>query len=249
MKKYELVVCELKNRVAYIGLNRQNARNALNYNLLDEIVHACESANDDHEVGAIVIYSMVNNVFSAGADLKERDDMTDEQIRKRRIFASKCYARLEAIEKPIIAAVDGKVIGGGGEIIGCCDFIIGSDRSTYRYTEVAVGSVGATQRITRFIGKQRAKELLFTGREIGAQEAWQIGLIARVLPVENFMCAVEQTAQIVANRSPITLAASKKAINMAAEVSSEQGVLIEQLAIELNIAKGPKTSGKNIERQ
>ncbi len=241
--EYKFIATECRRGIAFIGLNRPEARNALNYGILAEIVRACQAADENPEVNVIVIHSLVKGAFSAGADLKERTGMTDEQVKKRRVYAKQCYAQLEQIEKPMIAAVDGKVIGGGGEISGCCDFILGSDRSTYRYTEVTVGSVGATQRVTRFIGRQRAKELLFTGREIDSEEAWRIGLIARRLPHENFMEQVEEIAATVASRSPVSLAVTKKAINMAAEAAPEHGVLVEQLAIELNIAKGQWRQG------
>lgn len=238
MKEYQYVKIHDKDRVRWIGLHREETKNALNVGLLSDIVDACQEADDDPSVGAIVIYSCVKGVFSSGADLKERKGMTDSQVKKRRVFARDCYDKLEKIEKPMLAAVEGKVIGGGGEIIGCCDIILGSEESSYRYVEVVVGSVGATQRITRLIGKQRAKELLFTGRTIDAREAYEYGLIARCLPGNNFREQVQEIAALIASRSPVSLAVTKKAVNMAEEAAPEHGVLVEQLGIELNIAKG-----------
>jgi enoyl-CoA hydratase/carnithine racemase len=121
--------------------------------------------------------------------------------------------------------------------MGTSDFIISSDRATYRYVEVPVGSVGATQRVTRFVGIQRAKELLFTSRIIDAQEAWQIGLVARLLPADNFMRQVGEIVEQIATYPPVTIMATKKAIKIAWEASPEHGVLFEQVAIDLNIAR------------
>lgn len=243
MNTYQNILIHDENKVRWIGLNRQEAKNALNFGLLTDLVQACREADDDPEVGVIVVYSCVTNVFSAGADLKERRGMNDRDVKRRRVFARDCYEHLEKIEKPLLAAVEGKVIGGGGEIIGCCDIILGSENSSYRYVEVVVGSVGATQRITRLVGRQKAKELLFTGREIGAHEAYEIGLIARVLPEENFLVRVQEIASLIASRSPVSLAVTKKAVNMADEAAPEHGILLEQLGIELNIAKGSWKEG------
>lgn len=243
MKEYENVQVHDQGKVRWVGLNRKSAKNALNVGLLTDIVEACQEGDEDPVVGAIVIYSCLGNIFSAGADLKERKGMIENQVKKRRVFAKECYERLERIEKPLLAAVDGKVIGGGGEIIGSCDIIFGSEQSSYRYVEVVVGSVGATQRITRLVGRQRAKELLFTGREIEAKEAYEIGLIARLLPKEKFLEQIQEIAQSIASRSAVSLAVTKKAINMAAEAAPEHGVLMEQLAIDLNLAKGDWREG------
>jgi enoyl-CoA hydratase len=241
--EYEYIQIHDKGNIRWIGLNRKESRNALNAQLLQEFVFACEKANDDEAVGAIIIYSCLSNVFSAGADLKERQGMDDIQVKHRRRFARDCYERLERIDKIMIAAVDGKVIGGGNEILGCCDIVFASDKSTFRYVEVLVGSVGATQRLTQAVGKQRAKELMFTGREIDSKEAYAIGLIARYCVSDNFYEEIQKTAEVIASRNPVTLCMSKKAINMAFEAAPEQGMLMEQVCIELNLALGNPSKG------
>lgn len=231
------LVVEYRDGVAYIGMNRIEARNALNYALLGELAAACTAADESEEIGVIVIHSLVPGVFCAGADIKERREMTDAQVKKRRIFARDTYNTLEGLNKPLIAAIDGKCMGGGCEIIGTCDILLSSEASTFRYVEVAVGSVGATQRVTRFVGRQHANELLFTGRTIGAAEALQMGLVARMLPNEGFMAQVEEIAAKIASHPRVTLVTTKKAIKMAATCPPEQGVMFEQLAIDYNIAK------------
>lgn len=237
MEEYSFVDVRYKNGVAYVGLNRPEARNALNYQLLDEIMHACTDADNCDDIGVIVIHSLVEKVFCAGADIKERREMTDAQVVRRRQFARDVYNSLENLEKPLIVAVDGKCIGGGCEIIGCADIILSSDNSTYRYVEVAVGSVGATQRVTRFVGRQHANDLLFTSRTIDAAEAWNMGLVARMIPAVEFMDTVVQVAEQIASHPRVTLLATKKAIKMAAYASPEQGVMFEQMAIGYNLAK------------
>lgn len=240
---YKLLKVDKRRGIAFIGLNRQDCRNALNVGILQEIVRAFQEADQDPEVRVIVVYSLVNGVFSAGADLKERTGMNEEQVKKRRAFAAECYEKLERVEKPTIAAIDGKNIGGGGEIAGSCDIIVASERATFRYTEVTVGSVGATQRITKLVGRQRATELLLTGREIDSEEALRIGLIARRFKTENFMEQVEEMAAVIASRPPLSVSLSKKVIKMAGEVTLQQGVLYEQMAIEVNIHKGKWREG------
>ena len=163
--------------------------------------------------------------------------MTDEQVVQRRIFARDSYDALEHLNKPLIAAINGKCMGGGCEIMGACDIILTSELSTFRYVEVAVGSVGATQRVTRFVGRQHANELLFTGRTIGADEAYNMGLAARILPSENFMEHVAETAEMIASHPRVTLLATKKAIKVAASAPPEIGVMYELMAIDYNLAK------------
>lgn len=237
MEQYSMINVNYENGVAYIGMNRQEARNALNYQLLDEIMHACIDADNCEEIGVVVLYSQVPSVFCAGADIKERRSMTDEEVVKRRQFARDVYSTLENLEKPLIVAVDGKCIGGGCEIIGSADLIFSSDISTFRYVEVAVGSVGATQRVTRLVGRQHANDLLFSSRTIDAEEAWHMGLVARMFKQEEFMANVTETAEKIASYPRVTLLATKKAIKMAAYTSPEQGVMFEQMAIGYNLAK------------
>lgn len=242
-EEYKLLRVEQRQGIAFIGLNRQDSRNALNVPLLTEIVRAFQEADNDPEIRTIVVHSLVDGVFSAGADLKERKGMNEEQVKLRRAFAADCYEKMERVTKPTIAAIDGRNIGGGGEIAGSCDIIVASERASFRYTEVTVGSVGATQRITRLIGRQRATELLLTGRTIDAEEALRIGLIARKFASENFMAQVEEMAAVIASRPPVSVALSKQVIKMAAEVTPQQGTLFEQMAIEVNIYKGKWREG------
>ncbi len=240
---YEHLLVEYRNGAAYLGMNRPEARNALNYGLLRELAQAAREADEADEIGAIVIYSAVDGIFCSGADIKERRGMTDAEVKRRRIFARDTYAALEGVNKPLIAAVDGKYLGGGGEIIGSCDILYCSERATFRYVEVAIGSVGATQRVTRLVGRQLANELLFTGRTIDAQEALRIGLVARVFPAEDFLQEVSKWAETIASHPRVTLMASKKAIRAAATCPPEQGVMFEQMAIDLNLAKNDWRSG------
>ncbi|MDR1321051.1 MAG: enoyl-CoA hydratase/isomerase family protein [Gracilibacteraceae bacterium] len=237
MNEYKFLDVSCRDGAALIGMNRAEAKNALNYGLLTEIVAACREADANEEIGVIILYSQIAGVYCAGADTKERRAMTDEEVKKRRIFARDCYDSLEKINKPLLTAVDGKCIGGGCEIIGTCDIILSSERASFRYVEVAVGSVGATQRVTRFVGRQHANELLFTGRTIGAAEAFAMGLVARILPAETFMEEVIKVGGQIASHPRATLLATKKAIKMAATAPPECGVMFEQMAIDYNLLK------------
>jgi len=132
IEEYKLLQVEKRQGIAFIGLNRQDCRNALNVPILQEIVRAFQEADLDPEVRVIVVYSLVDGVFSAGADLKERNGMNEEQVKSRRAFAAECYEKLERVGKPTIAAIDGKNIGGGGEIAGPCGIIVTQEKANFR---------------------------------------------------------------------------------------------------------------------
>ena len=133
-------------------------------------------------------------VFCAGADLKERQGKDEAWVRQRRLASFAAYEAIERCSKPVVAIVQGPAIGSGGEIAMACDFIVASDFVTFRFPEPQWGTVGATQRLQRVIGKRRAKELLFTGRTMPVEEAYALGLVARVVPADELPASAEAIA-------------------------------------------------------
>lgn len=193
MSAYQTLQTSLGDGIARVVLARPEARNALNLAMCEELLAWFEKTDLDPEVRCVLILAQ-GPVFCAGADLKERRDKDDAWVRRRRKKSFAAYDAIAACRKPVIAVVDGPVVGSGGEIAMSADFVIASTHASFRFPEPQWGTVGATQRLQRVVGKRRAKELLFTGRTMAAQEAYQAGLIARLLPPEDLPAAVEEVA-------------------------------------------------------
>lgn len=175
MSAQPAVDLRIEGAVATILLNRPDQRNALNMQMCVELEAASRHAEEVDGVRVVVIRG-AGPSFCAGADLKERRTMTEEQVRERRMRAFAAYAALEALTKPCFAVVHGPAYGSGAEIATACDFAIAGATATFCYPEATRGTVGATQRLPRIVGPRMAKDLMFTGRVIDAAEAQRIGL-------------------------------------------------------------------------
>jgi enoyl-CoA hydratase len=172
------VLVELRDGVATIALNRPESRNALNRAMCDALVAAARGM--DASVRLVLVRGK-GPVFCAGADLKERQGMTEAEVRERRLKAFAAYAALEALPMPAIAVLEGAAVGSGCEIAAACDFIVATPQASFRVPEAIRGTVGATQRLPRILGKRLAKDLMFTGRMLSADEAERHGLVARLV--------------------------------------------------------------------
>ena len=166
--------------VATLTLDRPEARNALNRAMCDDIVAATAAARDDAEVRLVLIRGS-GPVFCAGADLKERKGMAPDEVRARRLAAYAAYGAIESLPMPAIAVVHGPAIGSGCDIAAACDFVIATPQATFATPEALWGTVGATQRLPRILGKELAKDMMFTGRKLGAEEARAAGLVTRIV--------------------------------------------------------------------
>ncbi|MGG1663692.1 enoyl-CoA hydratase/isomerase family protein [Brevibacillus sp. NRS-1366] len=235
--EFETILLQREGAIAYVILNRVEQRNALNSKMLQELSEVCIALDRDEEVRVIVIRSACPGVFSASADVKEREGMTTtEQVRRRRLLARSTYESLQRIEKPMICAVNGKNYGGGCEIATACDFIISSENASFRYPEVIYGTLGATQRIPRSVGKSRAKYYLLTGKTISAEEAYRIGLTAVLVPEQEFEETVRTTAETIASYPPLAIRLTKKSIDVGMEVDMISATDFEIQAIETIIS-------------
>jgi len=228
----ELTVEE--NGVATVLLNRPESRNALNVRMCGELVRVTEQIEADERI-RVVVFRGAGPAFCAGADLKERKDMTLSDMTARRVAGFSAYDAIEKISRPAIALVHGPAFGSGCEIIGACDFAWATPQATFRYPEVSWGTVGATQRISRIAGIRVAKELLFTGRIFDAQEAREFGLINRIVPQEQIEERLQEMAAHIANAKPLTVQLTKHSINAGVETTREGAMAIELLAIEKNL--------------
>jgi enoyl-CoA hydratase len=183
---YETIIVEIAEGVALITLNRPDALNALNSQLLRELATAVEKADASEKVRCIVLTGS-DKAFAAGADIKEMADKTFVEMYRENFFGAETD-RFIKTRKPIIAAVSGYVLGGGCELAMMCDFIIASDTAKFGQPEINLGvmaGLGGTQRLTRFVGKSKSMEMHLTGRFMNAEEAEKSGLVSRVVPVKK----------------------------------------------------------------
>ncbi|MBT3240175.1 MAG: enoyl-CoA hydratase [Chloroflexi bacterium] len=233
MTEYSSILVETRENVGLIRLNRPRAFNALNTELITELVDALQKFDQQDGVGAIVITGN-DKVFAAGADIKEMAESTVVDRIKNDSIA--ILSKIRQVKKPIIAAISGWALGGGCELAMACDMIIASETAQFGQPEINLGVIpgaGGTQRLTRIVGKAIAMEMILNDRRLTAEEALQMGLINRVVPVEIYLEETLKMAQEIAVRAPIAVQFAKKAINQAYESSLSDGLEDERQAFYL----------------
>ena len=220
--------------VATLWLARPDNRNALNLAMCRELTAACEALEADDNVRVVVVRGQ-GVAFCAGADLKERQGMSPAEMVARRVEGFTAYGAIEALSKPVIAAVHGPAFGSGCEIAASCDFVLATTAAAFKYPEVGWGTVGATQRLPRIVGRRMAKELLFTGRVVDAQEALQLGLVNHVYASDEFDARIAEFVERIAAANPLTVRLTKKSIDNGLDTTREGAMAIELLAIQENL--------------
>ena len=220
----------IANGVATIALNRPEVRNALNLEMCDALIETTKSLD------ARLVFVRGNGpVFCGGADLNERKGKSEQWVRERRMRAFAAYAALEALPMPCIALVHGAAIGSGVEIAAACDFIVATADATFRTPEAQRGTVGATQRLPRILGKRLAKDLMFTGRALAAQEARDAGLVARIGDLDEERRAI---AESILKAPALALKLAKRTIDRGIELDPKGALEVELEAIEEQLAAG-----------
>ena len=232
---------ELRDHVATFTLNRPEARNALNNALAAALHAACRRAVA--EDARLVLVRAIGPVFCAGADVKERAGMEEDAIRARRIRAFAAYDALEHLPMPTVAVVHGPAIGSGAEIAACCDFVVATPAAQFRTPEAVRGTVGATQRLPRAIGKRLAKDLMFTGRAMGAEEARAIGFVTRLVAPEALEDELAAIAKTITAAPPAALRLAKRCVDEGVEMHPRGALATEILAIEENLFSGDWKAG------
>ena len=226
---FETIIVEVEDHVALIKLNRPDALNALNAELLSELCQALRDADQNDKVRSIVITGS-EKAFAAGADIKEMSEKTFVDVFLSDLFGEQGDA-INKIRKPIIAAVSGYALGGGCELAMMCDFIIASDTAKFGQPEINLGviaGIGGTQRLTRFVGKSKSMDMHLTGRFMDAEEAERSGLVSRVVPAKKLMDEAMGAAQKIAEKSILSSIAAKEAVNRAYETTLSEGLLYER---------------------
>jgi len=216
--------------VAAITLNRERALNSLNAALLEKLRAALEDAESDGTVRSIVITGAGSRAFCAGADVKELKDKSQAEAKDLSLWFQDITNYMERLRKPIIARINGFCLGGGLELAMACDFRIASDNSIFGLPEVNLGIIpggGATQRLTRLIGKTKAMEMLMTGEQIDAEEALRLGLVNRVVPANELDTAVNALLSELQAKSALTLGILKLVVNNGLKMSFERALSYE----------------------
>jgi enoyl-CoA hydratase len=241
---YDTLTVEIEDHIALIKLNRPDAMNALNTQLLTELSKALRSADANEKVRCIVLTGS-EKVFAAGADIKEMSEKTFVEAFASDLFGAEVETMLR-VRKPIIAAVSGYALGGGCELAMMCDFIIAADTAKFGQPEVNLGvvaGIGGTQRLTRFAGKSKSMDMHLTGRFMSADEAERSGLVSRVVPAKKLMEEAMGAAAKIAEKSLITVMAIKEAVNRAQETPLREGLLFERRLFHALFATEDQSEG------
>ena len=243
---YENIIYDIEDNIALITFNRPKALNALNDALLSELSDVLDDVSGNADIRVLILTGAGDKSFVAGADITELAKFNSLEAK---LFSEKgqvAIFKLQALSIPVIAAVNGFALGGGSEIALACDFIYASENAKFGLPEITLGIIpgfGGTQRLPRLIGQNAAKELIFTGKMIAAEEAKELGLVNHVFPADALMDQVRKTAQAIASRGRVSLRAAKQAINRGMNVDIVTGCQIEVEAFALCMASPDAKEG------
>jgi enoyl-CoA hydratase len=228
--EYQTIIYQIKEEIATLTFNRPKVLNALNEECLKELSHAIDAIAGDEDIRVLILTGTGEKSFVAGADITE---FLKFNVLKAKLFSEEGHRlvnKLQDLPIPVIAAVNGFALGGGCEIVLACDFIYASENAMFGLPEINLGIIpgfGGTQRLPRIIGKNRAKEMIFTGKMISAAEAHAIGLVNKVCPQDQLMNDVLKVAGTIVSKGKVSLRAAKQAVNNGMDVDLKTGCRIE----------------------
>jgi enoyl-CoA hydratase len=225
---YETILTETRGKVGLVTLSRTSALNALNGQLLTELLSAAQAFDADQEIGAIVVTGS-EKAFAAGADIKEMQSRDYAEMYLGDFFSG--WEDFTRIRKPVVAAVAGYALGGGCELAMMCDFIIASENAKFGQPEITLGVIpgmGGSQRLTRFVGKSKAMDMCLTGRMMDAAEAERCGLVSRVVPTAELLDTALKAAARIADFSLPAVMMAKEAVNRSYETTLAEGLRFER---------------------
>ena len=240
---YETILVDREERVGIITLNRPQALNALNTQVMNEVTSAAAEFDADPGIGAIIVTGNAK-AFAAGADIKEMASLSFSEVFDADFFAA--WSRLAAVRTPTIAAVAGYALGGGCELAMMCDLLIAADTAKFGQPEIKLGvlpGMGGSQRLTRAIGKAKAMDLILTGRTIDAAEAERSGLVSRVVPADDLLTEAKAVATTISQMSRSAARMAKEAVNRAFESTLTEGLLYERRLFHSAFATDDQTEG------
>ncbi len=225
---YETIETETQGRVATIRFNRPDQLNALNTQVMDEVLKATTAFDADPDIGCLILTGN-DRAFAAGADIGELLVQDYASMQASDFFGG--WDRFAALRIPKVAAVSGYALGGGCEVAMMCDVILASDTARFGQPEIKIGcipGIGGTQRLTRLIGRARAMDMILTGRMIDAYEALQMGLVSRVVPQDTLIETAQDAAQTIAGYAPDIVQMARSCVNMAEQSQLETGIRYER---------------------
>jgi enoyl-CoA hydratase len=240
---YETILVSQTDRVGTITLNRPEALNALNSQVMAEVTAAAAEFDADAGIGAIIITGSAK-AFAAGADIKEMAALSFSDVFGSDFFAA--WGKLADVRTPLIAAVAGHALGGGCELAMMCDVLIAADTAKFGQPEIKLGvlpGMGGSQRLTRAVGKAKAMDMILTGRTIDAAEADRIGLVSRVVPADDLLAQANAVATTISQMSRSASRMAKESVNRAFESSLTEGLLYERRLFHSAFATDDQTEG------
>ena len=241
--RYSNIIVETHDSVGLIRLNRPEALNALNSDLIGELNQALDAFEHDQSIGCIVLTGS-QKAFAAGADIKEMQSKSYMDTYMGDFIGK--WERLADVRKPVIAAVAGYALGGGCEIAMMCDFILAADTAKFGQPEINLGvmpGAGGTQRLTRFVGKSKAMEMCLTGRMMDAAEAERAGLVSRVVPADQLVEEAIKVAGVIAAKSRPIAMMTKESVNRSYETTLAEGVRFERRLFHSMFATSDQKEG------
>jgi enoyl-CoA hydratase/carnithine racemase len=234
----EVLLLEEQDNVCTFTLNRPEVMNAFNFELLRALKEEVDALRFKTDIRVVIITGAGEKAFSAGADLKERRTLSDIQVKEYIYTIRNLFTAIEMLNKPVIAAVNGIALGGGTELSLACDIRIASTHAVMGQTETRLAIIpgaGGTQRLPRLVGKGKAKELIFTGRRVDAEEALEIGLVNKVCEPQDLMNECKAMAGMICEAGPVAIEQAKYAINFGMETDLHTGLAIESSAYWVTI--------------
>jgi enoyl-CoA hydratase len=241
---FQNIAIETHGPVGLIRLDRPKALNALCAALVVELGQALDAMEADAAIGCIVLTGS-DKAFAAGADIKEMAERSYMDVYLSD-FITVGWERITTCRKPIIAAVAGYALGGGCEMAMMCDFILAADNAKFGQPEILLGTIpgaGGTQRLTRFVGKSKAMEMVLTGRQIGAEEAERAGLVSRIVPLADLLPEALKTAEKIASLSRPVVMLAKDCVNRSYETSLAEGIRFERRVFHSTFATEDQKEG------
>jgi enoyl-CoA hydratase len=240
---FETILVETHGAVRLIRLNRPDALNALNVQLISDLNRALDDAETDPQIKCLVLTGS-DKAFAAGADVKEMQSQSYVDVYLGDFVAS--WERVTRMRKPVIAAVSGFALGGGCELAMMCDFILASDTAKFGQPEIKLGimpGAGGSQRLTRLVGKSKAMEMCLTGRMMDAQEAERAGLVSRIIPAADLLSEALAVAATIAGMSAPSVMMTKECVNRAEETTLSEGIRFERRVFYATFATADQKEG------
>mgnify|MGYP005609782663 CR=1 FL=1 len=241
---YQNLLVEVINNKMIITINRSEVRNALDTPTINEMRLALEKGMEDYDVKVVIITGAGEKSFASGADIRSLRDRT--MIETLSPSMQGLTSMIESFDKPVIAAVNGYALGGGFEISLACDICIASQNAKFGLPELSLGVIpgaGGTQRLAQIVGKRKAKELIFTGEILSAVDAERLGLVNKVVPLDELMETVEEMADKIIQKGPLALRLAKLSINAGYELSQSYGLKVEKLSQAILMTSEDKFEG------